>query len=52
MKVGRTHETVMTGRMMFRVVVAEVRAAGLPLDKELLLLGPILDPVEAHVDGL
>ena len=44
--------TVVTSRMVFSVVVAQVCAAGMPVDEELFLLGLIMDPVKAHIGFL
>ena len=52
MEIRLTQGTVVTRRIVFSVVVAKVCASGLPVDEELLLLGPILDPVKSHVDFL
>ena len=52
MNVVWPYEYVMTGLVMFGVVVGEVAFAGGPVDKELALGNPIVDPVELHVHGL
>ena len=51
-EIGWAHETMVGGGMMLGVVVAKVLAPGSPVDLELALGGPILEPIESHVDGL
>ncbi len=46
------HPVVMAGRMVLCVVVAEVVDAWVPVDEELAEADAILNPVEAHVNGL
>ena len=41
----------MDGRMVLGLVITNIGAAGFPVDKELFLQCPVLDPVEAHVNG-
>ena len=50
MEIRLAKGTVANSWMVFSVVVAQVQASGLPVDEELFLLGPILDPVKAHVN--
>ena len=43
--------TVVGGGMMLGVIVTKIVGAGAPVDDKLSLAGPVLDPIEAHVDG-
>ena len=52
MEVCGAHVDVVGGRMVFCVVVGQVGCSWSPVDVELALLDPVLQPVEAHVDGL
>ena len=36
---------------MLGVVIGKIVRSGPPVDQELPLAGPVLDPVESHVDG-
>ena len=51
MKVGRSHNTVMGRRVALGELVTEINAAGFPINEKLALLGAVLDPIEAHIDG-
>ena len=51
MQVGRLHNTVMGRKVVLGEIVTEVSAAGFPLNEKLALLGAVLDPIEAHIDG-
>ena len=42
---------VMGSRVVLGEVVAEVSAAGFPINDKLALPGAVLDPIEAHIDG-
>ncbi len=42
----------MSRRVVFGVIVGDIGGSGAPIDQELALSGPVLDPVEAHVDRL
>ena len=48
MEVSGAHEMVVTGRMVFCVIVTLVGASWIPVDKELFLMGPVLDVVKTH----
>ena len=50
-KIG-THEAVVGGRVVLGVVISKIGHPRLPVDKELPLVGPVLDPIKLHVDGL
>jgi hypothetical protein len=39
-------------RVILGVVVSKVDFSRCPIDMELVLLGPIADPVETHINGL
>ena len=39
-------------RVILGVVVAKIGAARFPIEQELFLEGPILDPIKTHVDCL
>jgi hypothetical protein len=43
---------VVGGRMVLGVVITMVVGPRAPVDKELALAGPVLDPIKSHVDGL
>ena len=51
LQVGRLHNTVMGRRVVLGEIVTEVSAAGLPINEKLALMGAVLDPIEAHIDG-
>ena len=38
--------------MIIGVVITKIGLSGLPVDKELALMGPVLDPIKLHVDGI
>jgi hypothetical protein len=42
----------MSRQVMFCVIVGDIGGTRAPIDKELALTGPVLDPVEAHIDRL
>ena len=42
----------MGGRVMFSVIIGKVVRPRPPIDQELPLAGPVLDPIKAHVDCL
>jgi hypothetical protein len=46
------HTAVVDGRVMLGEVFSTIVCPGLPEDKDFSLAGPLLDPVETHVDGL
>jgi hypothetical protein len=47
------HTAVVGGRvMLLGVIIGKIVCSGPPVDQELPLAGPVLDPVESHVDGL
>jgi hypothetical protein len=50
-KVGQKkgHGNVMGNRMMLGLIITKIRGPGPPVDKELALAGPVLDPIIAHV---
>ena len=50
-EIDKAHATMVNGRMQFCKIVSFVKLTWGPGDEELLLLGPILDPVEAHIHG-
>ena len=50
-QVARLHNTVMGRRVMLGEIVTEVSATGFPINEKLALLGAVLDPIEAHIDG-
>ena len=50
-KVG-SHKAVMGGGMVFGKVISKIIHARSPVDQELALAGPVLDPIKAHVDCL
>ena len=50
-KVGRENKAVMGRRVVLGEVVTKVSAAGFPINEKLALLGAVLDPIEAHVNG-
>ena len=52
MHVGGSDESVVRRRMMLGELVTEVDSAGFTLREELLLVFPILDPIEAHVNSI
>ena len=52
MEVCGAHVYVVVGRVVFCVVVGQVGCSRPPVDIELALLDPVLQPVESHVDGL
>ena len=51
-QVGRSHDTVMVRRVVLGEIVAEVSAAGFPINEKLTFPGVVLDPIEAHFDGV
>ncbi len=46
------HSAVVGSRVMLGVIIGKIVCSGPPVDQELPLAGPVLDPVESHVDGL
>ena len=51
MQLGRAHKAVMGRRVVLGGLVTEISVAGFPRNEKLALLGAVLDPIEAHVDG-
>ena len=51
MQVGRAHKAVMSRIVVLVEVVTKVSTAGFPINEKMALLGAVLDPIEAHVDG-
>jgi hypothetical protein len=49
---GRPHGLVVMNRVMFGVVVTVIGRSWRPEDVKLLLVHSVLDPIEAHADGL
>ena len=45
------HETVVTGGMVFGMVITEIVGARAPVDEKLALAYSILEPIETHVHG-
>ena len=50
-QVGRSHNTVMGRGVVLGEIVAEVSAAGFPINEKLVLPGAVLNSIEAHIDG-
>ena len=50
-QVGRSHDTVMGRRVGLGEIFTEVSADRFPINEKLTLLGAVLDPIEAHIDG-
>jgi hypothetical protein len=48
---GGARVAVVGGRVVLGVVITVVVSPRAPVDKELALAGPVLDPIESHVDG-
>ena len=51
MQIGRTKKLMTGGRVMLGVVIAKISISWLPIDKQFVLEGPILDQIKTHVDG-
>ena len=49
-KVG-SHEAVVGGRVVLGVIVGKIGRPRPPVDEELSLASPVLDPIKAHVHG-
>ena len=50
-QVGRAHQAVMCRRLVLGELFTKVSAAGFPINEKLALLGAVLEPIEAHVNG-
>ena len=51
LQVRRLYDTVMGRIVVLGEIFTEVSAAGFPINEKLTLLGAVLDPLEAHIDG-
>jgi hypothetical protein len=50
--VDGAHGLVMFRRVILGVIIYKIEFSRGPIDMELVLLDPIADPVEAHINGL
>jgi hypothetical protein len=42
----------MGNRVLLGLIITKILGPGPPVDKELALTGPVLDPIKTHVEGL
>ena len=52
MKIGWPHLPVMICRVMFGMIISQIFGSRSPVNDKLALLGPILDPIKTHANGL